>query len=432
MTNDKLKIEIQKIKDLTYFMGMINNLPEPKKRDNKLNSDEKIPVILSADNNYSCFVATTGASILYNTTSFIEFYILSEGITEENKNLIIKTFSDITTDFSIEFIECNSEEYFSNVKMSKGSHIKLNTCNRLLFPMFAPKVERAIYLDVDIIVIGDIKELWEEDLDGYIIGAAPLYISRNRSVDNFLRQIDIPKEALYHYFNSGVMLIDYAKWKEKEGSGKNIADSLIKLTKEVNPKCTPDELILNKYAYTNGGYKELSHKYNVNPYYSYKWLCDNKNFLNSEEKKYHWEFESYIKRYNYYDSIPFEGEPLIRHFFGMDKPWHNYTQRWFYLPYTPHFEDFWFYAKITPYFKQIKQMFISKQMYTDNLDEIIPLNQNTQTTLQSNTDKSKGNTDKFYKNSLQKIFSVKNQKAGKKKYKIITIAGARIKLKQTN
>ena len=76
MADNKLKLEIEKIKDLTYFTGIINNLPEPKKRNNKLDSNEKIPVILSADDNYSCFVATTGASILYNTNSFIEFYIL--------------------------------------------------------------------------------------------------------------------------------------------------------------------------------------------------------------------------------------------------------------------------------------------------------------------------------------------------------------------
>ena len=361
--------EIRKLKELTYFFDVLNGLrPKKKKRESSAGS-VKIPVILSADNNYSCFVATTGASILYNTETFIDFYILSEGITEANKAQIEKAFSDITSDFSIKFIECNSKDYFSHVELFKGYHVTLNTCNRLLFPALVPEVNRAIYLDVDLIVLDDIKKLWEEDLDGNIIGAVPLFVDRLRIVNGFLKEINVPIEENYCYFTSGVMLIDYEKWREKERGNENILYSLLNLSKEINPQSVPDELILNKYAYLNHCYKQLPHKYNVNPYYSYKWLKNNESKLTAKEKSTLREYEEYIQRNNYSKRIEFEGDPVIRHFFGPEKPWNTVSQEWFTIPYTPHFKDFWFYAKLTPYFEEIKQRFISEKIRTSIVGE---------------------------------------------------------------
>lgn len=358
--------ELQKIKEMIYFFDVLNNLPSKSKKTKTGFSiiPVKIPVILSADNNYSCFVATTGASILYNTEAFIEFYILSEGITETNKALIKKAFSEITSDFSVKFIDCNCREHFSHIELFRGYHVSLNTCNRLMFPVLAPKVDRAIYLDVDLIVLDDIKKLWDEDLEGNIIGAVPLFVDRLRTVNGFLNEINVSIDEKYCYFNSGVMLIDYSKWREKEGNNESILYSLLRLSNEIKPKSVPDELILNKYAYLNNCYKQLSHKYNVNPYYSYKWLKNNISKLTGKEKTTLREYEEYINNKDYSQRIDFEGSPVIRHFFGPEKPWNTVTQSWFTIPYTPHFKDFWFYAKITPYFEEIKQRFINEKLRT--------------------------------------------------------------------
>ena len=424
MYDDKIKEEIIKIKDLNYFFNVINNLPKPQKKVNKTEQNgEKITVFFTVNDNYSCYLAVTGASILYNTNSFIQFYILSDGITEQNKKLITETFSGITDNFSIKFLECNTKEYFKGVTMPRLSHISLNTCNRLVFPMLAPDVDRAIYLDVDVILLDDIKKLWDEDLEGNFYGAVPNYVSKNKSVDYFKTQANIPLNADYNYFNNGVTLIDYKKWREIEGSSQNIAETLIELTKKTPYKTTIDELVMNNYVYNHNGYKHLPHKYNVNPYYSYKWLSDNKRTLNQDEMQELREYESYIKKYNYEKFIPIDGKPVIRHFYGVDKPWKCYTQRWFTMPYTPYFNDYWFYAQMTPYFEDIKQGYISLQMYTAPADK-------PETAVVPEVQKPAQAETPFYKNSLQKIFSVKNNVSNSKKYKIITVAGVKIKLKQ--
>jgi lipopolysaccharide biosynthesis glycosyltransferase len=350
----------ENIKEMLYFFDIINNLPTPAKRARS--EGVGIPVILSSDDNYSCFVATTGASILYNTKSFIEFYIIGEGITEKNKKMIEKTFSAITSDFSIKFLECDSEKEFTIIKLTENYHVTLNTCNRLLFPKLAPKIDRAIYLDVDLIVKGDIKEIWDEKLDGHIIAAVPLFIDRLRVMDQMREKAGIPEDITYKYFNSGVMLIDYKEWRKQKGSNQKIVDDLFDVLGGINADVTPDELILNKFCHLNGGYKILPHKYNVNPYYSYQYLLKNKNKLNDYEKDTLIEFEKAIKKYRYEEAAKLDDEPVVRHFFGHEKPWNTVKQGYFPLPISANFADFWFYAKMTLYFEQIKNVFLAAKM----------------------------------------------------------------------
>lgn len=43
---------------------------------------KNIPVFLASDDNYAPFLATTAYSVLSNTKSFIDFYVLDGGITD--------------------------------------------------------------------------------------------------------------------------------------------------------------------------------------------------------------------------------------------------------------------------------------------------------------------------------------------------------------
>ena len=143
--NDIILQEIQNQKELTVLASTLNTLPAFTKRTDTPKANDKIPVILSSDNNYACFVATTGMSILYNTKSFIDFYILSDGITDESKELIRQSFESVTPHFSLTFVECDANKEFSSIKLPDDYHVKLSTCNRLLVPKLLPKLKRAIH-----------------------------------------------------------------------------------------------------------------------------------------------------------------------------------------------------------------------------------------------------------------------------------------------
>ena len=427
MTKNIFLQEIQNQKELAIFFDTINSLPEPKKRSEKLDNNEKIPVILSADDNYSCFISTTGCSILYNTNSFIEFYVLSEGISDKNKELIRQSFANITSHFSLEFVECDSEKDFSSVKLRDGYYVKLNTCNRLLVPKLIPNLKRAIYLDVDLIVLDDIKKLWNEDLDGHIFGCVPLSLDRFSTIQCLRSYAGIPVEAMdYFYFNSGVMLIDYDKWREVKGSNDAIVNNIFDILNKSNVEVTPDEVILNRFAYENGGYKILPIKYNLHTNYSYEFMKKNAKVLNTYEKWTLDEFKKSVEYYNYKSILKEKDAPVIHHFFGPEKPWFTTSAEGFPIPFHKHFEDFWFYAKMTPYFTQIKRGFIEKHMYIDyTKTPEKDVHESLTAILTSFLVKS---SSVHYANFIEKIISVKNNKSNTAK--VLTILGIRIKFKK--
>ena len=67
-----------------------------------------IPIFLPSDNNYAPFLATTVVGILKNTKSFIDFYVLDSGISEENQEKI-RSLKNFFPNFSIEFIKSSLE-----------------------------------------------------------------------------------------------------------------------------------------------------------------------------------------------------------------------------------------------------------------------------------------------------------------------------------
>jgi lipopolysaccharide biosynthesis glycosyltransferase len=86
---------------------------------------------------------------------------------------------------------------------------------RLVFPEVLPAgIRKLIYLDVDLIVLSSLRDLYTKDLAGNTIAAAK---DRAGTVDcswagipNY-EALGIPGKT--PYFNSGVMLIDVARWR---------------------------------------------------------------------------------------------------------------------------------------------------------------------------------------------------------------------------
>lgn len=262
-----------------------------------------IPVFLSSDNNYAPLVATTIASICDNTNSNIDFYILDGGISDENKKHI-NELKNKFNNFSIKYIKIDTDKIFEGVEAK--NNITRSAFNRLLIPQLIPEIDKAIYLDVDIIALGDIYELYNEDLNGYIIGAVPDQ-GKKSHIENVKKVLEIPEGNTY--FNSGVLLIDCCKWRKFV----KLKDLLDVEEKYRDVRKHNDQDVLNKYF--TGNYKQLPFKYNV--------IYDNE-------------------------------EIIIRHFAGSIKPWHL-------LPYTktdllPNINLFWHYAKLSLFYKTFLNM----------------------------------------------------------------------------
>lgn len=271
-----------------------------------------IPIFLSADNNYAPFVATAIASICDHTKSFCNFYVLDGGIREENKEKICELKNKFNN-FSLEFISIDVNKYFENYK--ENFHFSKSMYLKFLIPEIKRNIDKALYSDVDVIALGDIAQMYNEDLHGYLLGSvAKKHIPKREHVKNF----NLSDKHIY--FESGNLIIDCEGFRKHK-----IIDKLFDIEKKYQKLLFfPDQDILN--------------------------ICFDANY---HELDYRYCFET---NYFYYPKI----EPaniIIRHFEGGLKPWQIAENLETGL--MPNKNDFWRYAEMTPFYFDLK----SKTMY---------------------------------------------------------------------
>jgi lipopolysaccharide biosynthesis glycosyltransferase len=334
--------------ELSAFFDIMAELRNPQPAHNlPRDRGRRIPIFLASDDNYVPFIGVVIASILANTRSFIEFYVLETRITNANKEKMtafVKTFPHA----SIEFISVDEKTYWGNFKMPDNYRLPLATCNRLLIPALKPDIKRAIYLDLDIIAMDDIADLYEYDLGGHIFGAVPFFCVRS-ILSKFEQMAQISKD--FKYLNSGVLLIDCEKWREAENGNDGVVRAMQSYLHRLAPNGIPDEVVLNNYCMTHP-YKRLPFRYNVHNNEAYKYQKKRKDQGGMDV------YGPYSQdELDYY----FADAPIcIRHFVGPVKPWNTLSigpEK-----YIHEFEDFWKYARLSPCFSEIKQMFLESRM----------------------------------------------------------------------
>ena len=248
------------------------------------------------------------ASILANTKSFIQFFILEKStllISDENKAKVLK-LKDYFSNFSIEYIPIDPENY-KDLTPTTAGYIPNDTYFRYVIPEIKPNIDKAIYLDVDVIVKKDINDLYNEDLEGNLIGAInhPKFCWNYPYFNKVIKNLAL-KNPL-QYFNGGVIVFDCKKCRKQK-----ITRTLMKKTKELKDKIIWADQDIFNLVFENK-VKLLPEKYNAlrSVYESEK--INDTNIIN---------------------------DLYIIHFNGKEKPWNN----------TPYLmEYFWKYAKYTSF-----------------------------------------------------------------------------------
>lgn len=201
------------------------------------------------DGHYSVWVGTAMQSIIDHTDSKLCFHILhDETVGEENKRRL-KQVANQKGDF-IEFHEIDSAEFECIKNRTHG--FTIGTMFRCMLPDLLPDLSKIVYLDADIFVNTDIKELWEFDINDYCLAAV---------VDEGVIKFHIPN-ILYkypeidrnQYFNAGVLCMNLRKIKQRG----NLKDLVVKFLVN-NPEATyPDQDALNVLFHNNILYLDSS------------------------------------------------------------------------------------------------------------------------------------------------------------------------------
>ena len=264
-----------------------------------------IPVFYACDNKYAPIATVSMASLLFNTNEFIDFYILDCDLMPQNRKKM-EMLKEKFSNFSIEFIPVDSNARFGYIQLR--NYLTTACFARLLIPDLKPSLGKIIYLDCDTIIMGDIQDMYNQDLNGFAIGAVP---------DPNVYENPIKKQNQYNaaflspdhlYFNSGVMLIDCDVWRRENMLPKLIeAERITADTRYFN-----DQDVLNKAFDCN--YQVLDVRFNV---------------------------KSNLITYCPSDKI------VVRHYTGHLKPWLKIG----FLQIHAH--EFWFYCQMTAFFAEV-------------------------------------------------------------------------------
>jgi lipopolysaccharide biosynthesis glycosyltransferase len=148
---------------------------------------------------------------------------------------------------------------------------------RLLTPELLPEdVERAIYLDSDVVVCADLARLWESDLGGRPLGAIQDASIPFFDAERALPDLEAVREILWSvrgvanweelgldpcspYLNSGVLLMDLAAWR-REASARRLLDCLREQRAHAG---MPDQYVLN--VVFAGRWQALDLRWNAPP-----------------------------------------------------------------------------------------------------------------------------------------------------------------------
>ena len=255
-----------------------------------MKTTDTIHIAFAINDQFAIHLGAAIASLLTNAKSKnrINIYVLQQNLNHSNRSNITQ-LERLRTNTHIDLLEVDSSKFALLPLTSKAQTIE--TYFRLALPNILPEIDKLIYLDADVVVMGDIKELWNQEMKDNILLAVedPKYTSKNRH-----ESLGMKKNS--PYFNGGVLMMDLKKMRAfgLEQKVPNYVRKKFKILKY------QDQDILN--ALFENYWRALPLSFNA-----YKHLC----FKHGED-----EFFTYTQK----DILLAKNNPYIIHFNGTIKP----------------------------------------------------------------------------------------------------------------
>lgn len=263
-------------------------------------------ILCCINDEYTQHCAVLLASLFENNKD-LDFYIhiFSFALNDKSKEklkMVVESYGQV---LNVDVINMPSFE----LPNLGGHYISAETYIRLFVPQYLDEsIDKILYLDVDMVVVGRVKELFEIDLEDNLICAV-----MDSPMEERNERLNIPKE--YGYFNAGLLLINLRKWKDTDFTSKCIEY----IHRNANLIVQHDQDVLNALAYKL--WKRIA----------FKWNMLNTFFLHPP--KITKELEKEV--------LDAKRDVRIAHFTGSVKPWtawirHPYGKEYYkYVQFTP-------------------------------------------------------------------------------------------------
>lgn len=233
-------------------------------------------IVAACNDHYAKYLRTMLTSLLENTqvSNLTTIYIIDGNISNKNKKILNRIANHYKS--NIIYLQVTDKESAKYFKRNK--YISKEAYYRILIPqLLDSSINKAIYLDCDLLVEEDIYLLWNMNMNEFFLAAVESANSEKRR-----KSISLPKGA--KYFNSGVMVMDLQKWRSN-----GVTEQVLQYIKNhASKKSMLDQHALNAILYN-------------------KWLKLN---IKWNFTKGYWKKKRHIK-------------PAIIHFTGSEKPWNS-------------------------------------------------------------------------------------------------------------
>lgn len=184
-----------------------------------MNNENKniIPVFFTIDDGYAPFLSVALASAIKNSSPDRRYraVVLYQDLCEENRR---RLGALATENFAVDFTPMGRGLETITDRMSnrlRCDYFTLTIYFRLLIHVMFPEYDKGIYIDSDVVLTGDLAELYDTDIGDNFIGACA-----DRSVSDVPELADYMEKAVgvdrRSYVNSGVLLMNLKKLREAE------------------------------------------------------------------------------------------------------------------------------------------------------------------------------------------------------------------------
>lgn len=248
-------------------------------------------ITINTDNNYIQHCMAMLCSLFQNNKHRIDLHVLTHDLSEKNRGYIEQLtirYNNNVYFYQVDESLLDGVQFRKNRPLTKAAYYRL-----LLSSILSDKIDKVLYLDCDMIVLGDISYIFNVEIDNYALAA-----TRDDGfpyTDKHRRQLHL--QVSDATFCSGIMLVNLKYWRDNKVE-PILLDYAKKFREEVY---LHDQDVLN-YAF-KGKWFVLPPKWNRGAYSKMISSTDN------------------LKRFDY---IEYYKKPIVLHYSERTiKPWYK-------------------------------------------------------------------------------------------------------------
>lgn len=284
-----------------------------------------IPVLMVSSEYYMPYTVTCIYSVIQNMSAHYNYDILvmQSSLSDESKKILEEMCENIP---NLQIRPVDLKRHLFKYQLSVNERITKDIFYRTIAPFVLTEYDKMVVLDTDLVVNRDIADLFHTDLKNYSVAAA-----RDIVILGFLNGANTTEQQYYFnecvlsnpydYVNTGVMVQNYARMREKYDC-QEFMNFFQKKTYHVQEQDCMNLLL-------DGDIKFIDIGWNVNSY-------------NYPRKKYTIEHAP-LQRYLEY--LEARKKPYIMHWPGSVKPWN--------IPDVDMARYFWKYARNAPLYEVV-------------------------------------------------------------------------------